>query len=54
MKPQLSATAPFDRKAHRVDDRAASFYRHFGFEPSPLAPRTLMIPVGAVRRTLSP
>jgi GNAT superfamily N-acetyltransferase len=31
---------------------AALFYRRFGFEPSPLAPRTLMIPLDAVRRTL--
>jgi GNAT superfamily N-acetyltransferase len=36
-----------------IDDRAASFYRHFGFEPSPLASGTLMIPLAAVRRTLS-
>lgn len=37
-----------------LDDRAASLYRHFGFAPSPLAPRTLMIPLDAVRRTLHP
>jgi GNAT superfamily N-acetyltransferase len=37
---------------HALDDRAASFYRRFGFEPSLLAPRTLMVPLGAVRRTL--
>lgn len=37
-----------------LDDRAASFYRRFGFEPSPLAPRTLMITLDAVRRTLRP
>jgi GNAT superfamily N-acetyltransferase len=37
-----------------LDDRAASFYHRFGFEPSPLTPRTLMIPLGAVRRTLGP
>lgn len=37
-----------------LDDHAASFYRHFGFEPSPLAPRTLMIPLDAVRHTLHP
>jgi GNAT superfamily N-acetyltransferase len=35
-----------------LDDRAASFYSHFGFDPSPLAPRTLMIPLDVVRRTL--
>jgi GNAT superfamily N-acetyltransferase len=37
-----------------LDDRAASFYRHFGFEPSPLAPHTLMVQLDAVRRTLHP
>ena len=37
-----------------LDDRAASFYRGFGFEPSPLAPRTLMISLDVVRRTLRP
>lgn len=37
-----------------LDDRAASFYRHFGFEPSHLAPHTLMVPLDAVRRTLHP
>jgi GNAT superfamily N-acetyltransferase len=37
-----------------LDDRAASFYHRFGFEPSPLARRTLMIPLDAVRRTLHP
>ena len=37
-----------------LDDRAASFYRRFGFEPSPLAPRTLMIALNVVRRTLRP
>jgi GNAT superfamily N-acetyltransferase len=35
-----------------LDERAASFYRRFGFEPSPLAPRTLMVTLDAVRRTL--
>ena len=37
-----------------LDDRAASFYRHFGFEPSHLAPHTLMVPLDVVRRTLDP
>jgi GNAT superfamily N-acetyltransferase len=37
-----------------LDDRAASFYRQFGFEPSPLALDTLMIPLDVVRRTLRP
>jgi GNAT superfamily N-acetyltransferase len=37
-----------------LDARAVSFYRHFGFEPSPLTARTLMISLDAVRRTLRP
>lgn len=37
-----------------LDDRAASFYHRFGFEPSPLAPRSLMISLDSVRRTLHP
>lgn len=37
-----------------LDDRAASFYRRFGFEPSPLAPHTLMVSLDVVRRTLRP
>jgi GNAT superfamily N-acetyltransferase len=37
-----------------LDERAASFYGHYGFEPSPLAPSTLMIPLDAVRRALLP
>jgi GNAT superfamily N-acetyltransferase len=35
-----------------LDDRAASFYRGFGFEPSALAPRTLMLSLDAIRRTI--
>ncbi len=35
-----------------LDDRATAFYRYFGFERSPLAPHTLMIPLDVVRRTL--
>ncbi len=35
-----------------LDDRAAAFYGPFGFEISPLAARTLMIPLDAVRRGL--
>ncbi|MGO9322437.1 MAG: GNAT family N-acetyltransferase [Solirubrobacteraceae bacterium] len=37
-----------------LNDRAASFYRSFGFEASELAPNTLMVPLQAVRRTLGP
>jgi GNAT superfamily N-acetyltransferase len=35
-----------------LDDRAASFYSHFGFEASPLAAGTLMASLHSVRRTL--
>jgi len=35
-----------------LDDRAASFYRRFGFEPTELAPNTLMVPMQVVRRVL--
>ena len=28
---------------HALDDEAKSFYEHFGFEPSPVADRTLML-----------
>jgi GNAT superfamily N-acetyltransferase len=37
-----------------LHDRAASFYHRFGFEPSPLAPRTLMISLDSARLTLHP
>ena len=39
---------------HAIDERAASFYRAFGFQPSDLAPDTLMVPLSAVRRVLTP
>jgi GNAT superfamily N-acetyltransferase len=35
-----------------IDERAASFYRHFGFESSPLSPGTLMVPLEIARRVL--
>jgi GNAT superfamily N-acetyltransferase len=35
-----------------IDERAASFYRTYGFEPSDLAPNTLMIPLQVIRQTL--
>ncbi len=35
-----------------IDEHAASFYRTFGFEPSNLAPNTLMIPLQLIRQTL--
>jgi GNAT superfamily N-acetyltransferase len=37
-----------------LDDRAASFYRHFGFEPTELAPSTLMVPLHTMRNALGP
>ena len=35
-----------------IDERAASFYRHFGFESSPLSPTMLMVPLETARRVL--
>ncbi|HEY7961050.1 MAG TPA: GNAT family N-acetyltransferase [Solirubrobacteraceae bacterium] len=35
-----------------IDERASSFYRAFGFEPTGLAPNTLMIPLRAIRQIL--
>ncbi len=35
-----------------IDERAAAFYGHFGFEPSPLAPGTLMVPLELARQVL--
>ncbi len=60
MTQKLTATVPFDRRLHRLDtitvdatnDRAEAFYRTFGFEPSPLAPRTLMVSLQTVKRIL--
>lgn len=37
---------------HAIDDEAAAFYRCFGFEPASSKPRTLMVPLDAVRRVL--
>lgn len=36
-----------------LNSGAASFYRHYGFEPTDLAPNTLMVPINAVRNTLA-
>lgn len=36
-----------------IDDDAITFYHHFGFEPSGLDARLLMMELGAVRRALS-
>lgn len=37
-----------------IDERAASFYHAFGFEPSNLTPNTLMIPLQIIRQTFDP
>jgi GNAT superfamily N-acetyltransferase len=37
-----------------LDERASSFYRAFGFEPTEIAPDTLMISLQAIRRILGP
>ena len=34
---------------HALDDEAAGFYRHFGFDASPIDERTLMIPISDLR-----
>jgi GNAT superfamily N-acetyltransferase len=39
---------------HALDERASSFYRAFGFEPSDLAPNTLMVSLQVIRQTLGP
>jgi GNAT superfamily N-acetyltransferase len=39
---------------HALDDEAASFYRHFSFAPIGSEPRTLMVPLAAVRRIVRP
>jgi len=38
---------------HALDEEAASFYERFGFQPATADPLTLMVPLEAVRRTLS-
>ena len=35
---------------HAKDGRAADFYRHFGFEPSPIDDLTLMLLINDIRR----
>ncbi len=39
--------------AHALDEEAAAFYARFGFRPASEDPLTLMVPLEAVRRTLS-
>jgi predicted N-acetyltransferase YhbS len=37
---------------HSIDDEAAAFYKKFGFEPSPLDPKQLMLLMKDLRTTL--
>jgi len=37
---------------HALDDEAAGFYEHFSFAPVGAEPRTLMVPLAAVRTVL--
>ncbi len=37
---------------HAINDEAVEFYRKFGFEQSPIAPRTLMVLLKDVRKTI--
>lgn len=37
---------------HAIDDDAASFYRRYGFRPSPLADRTLVLPIETAVKAL--
>lgn len=34
---------------HAIHDRAKQFYEHYGFQPSPLQPMTLMLRLGSAR-----
>jgi predicted N-acetyltransferase YhbS len=38
---------------HALDEEAAGFYERFGFKPASAEPLTLMVPLEAIRRTLS-
>ncbi|WP_035692991.1 GNAT family N-acetyltransferase [Azospirillum halopraeferens] len=37
---------------HAIDDRAAAFYRQYGFRPSPVGEWTLMVTIDAIRASL--
>jgi hypothetical protein len=37
---------------HAIDDSAAAFYQRYGFEPSGLDDRTLMVTLSDIRRVL--
>jgi hypothetical protein len=48
----VANTAPSDPALlAALSDDAAAFYRKFGFEPSHLAPDTLMVSLQAIRAT---
>jgi ribosomal protein S18 acetylase RimI-like enzyme len=38
---------------HAIDDAAASFYRRYGFAPSPLNPRALLLPIETAKAALA-
>jgi GNAT superfamily N-acetyltransferase len=38
---------------HAIDDAAASFYRRYGFVPSPLNPRALLLPIETAKAALA-
>lgn len=38
---------------HAINDDAARFYRHYGFEPSHLDPHVLMVTMSAVRKAIA-
>ena len=51
----LSASEAIGARAmlvHAIDDEAATYYRKFGFEPSPLDPRQLLLLMKDLRATL--
>jgi GNAT superfamily N-acetyltransferase len=51
----LSAAEAIGARAilvHAIDDEAAAFYKKFGFEPSPLDPRQLLLLMKDLRATL--
>jgi GNAT superfamily N-acetyltransferase len=37
---------------HAIDESAVTFYRHFGFLPSPIEPETLFLPIQALQASL--
>jgi len=37
---------------HALNDKAAEFYQHFGFEPSPLNERTFVLPLETIKHNL--